>query len=577
MRLYKPAAGNGVRGGGVARDTPKTPSLASPAPPALAAGANANPFAEYVCGVPARRAPPKYMRRAPPDAAEWYGLTCDEPLVQILERLPAREGFRFAHLSKQMRRVAVRALESQLGLSPEQTIAFVDAMGGKNVFLTGGAGTGKSHTLRTIVEHLPRTTTAVTASTGCAASLIGATTLHSAVGIGLGVRPSWVYVNEIRDKKPYVFDRLRTLTTLVIDEVSMLDGKLIELVGQVVGGVRRAYDRGVQALCANAQSTAPFEGVQLIVCGDMLQLPPVEIKKGWVFEAKLWRKLAFKNHVLTTIHRQHGDAAFAQILGRMRFGESTPADLDYLVRHSSGVVPHGALKLFATNAPATAENETRLKGLLEGRKPHTFTAIDTVAGRPRRMVCNQLEPNSLLDNCLVPRHLHLAEGARVMCLRNVPLTRIANGSLGEVKAVTVHRDANGAVTGATIKVLFDAVGGREALSHHFRTYDPDPEAPSDRLYLSEFRAQGDRVVASRIQIPLRLAWAISIHKSQGQSLDRVSVDFGKCFEKGQAYVALSRVKALSNAYIRGLTLAMMRDASQKAVSWYRGLEAARWE
>lgn len=572
MLLYKSVGGNAKRAGAITMHHSNTPVVDS----------GANPFAEFVCDAPARGAPPKYMRRAPPDAAEWYGLTSDEPLVQILERLPARQSFRFAHLSKQMRRVGVRALEAQLGLSPEQTIAFVDALGGKNVFLTGGAGVGKSHTLRKIVEHLPQLTTAVTASTGCAAALLGGTTLHSAVGIGLGVRPAWFYVNEIRDTKPYVFDRLRALTTLIIDEISMADGKLLELVGKVVGDTRRAYGRGVQALCANARTASPFEGVQLIVCGDMLQLPPVNINKGWVFEAKLWRHMAFKNHVLTMIHRQHGDAAFAQILGRMRFGESTQADFDYLVAHSSGVVPHGALKLFALNAPAVRENELRFLDLLkDGRKRHPFTAIDTVNGQPRKKTrCPEtgivvLEPNSLLDQCLAPYVLELTEGARVMCLRNIPGTGVANGSLGEVKAVTVHRNAHDVVTSASIKVLFDGVGGREPVSHHFYTYDP--EAPNDRIYKSEFKAQGDRVAASRIQIPLRQAWAISIHKSQGMSLDKVCVEFQKCFAPGQAYVALSRVKALANAYIRGLTLRMMRDVSQKAVSWYRGLEVGQWE
>ena len=155
MKVYRRAIPDHLRSVPAATAAPRVTMYGGSVTAGSSRGDAGNPFAEYACGKPAPNKPPKYMRRARPDAPEWYGLEDDGTLVQIWERLGVRDGHKHRRLSKQMRRVCTRALEKQLGLSPEQACAFSDAVCGKNVFLSGGAGVGKSHTLTQIVKHLP--------------------------------------------------------------------------------------------------------------------------------------------------------------------------------------------------------------------------------------------------------------------------------------------------------------------------------------------------------------------------------------------------------------------------------------
>jgi ATP-dependent DNA helicase PIF1 len=422
-------------------------------------------------------------------------------------------------------------------------------------------GVGKSYTLKRIIQYLRPESYTVTSSTGCSAAIIGATTLHSALGLGLGTQPVMAYVKKITKENPHCYERIRCMRTLIIDEVSMLDGKFFDKAGTVVAHVRRNF---TWDLLANAAPSLAWDGMQLILCGDFMQLPPVKVRdNGWIFDAKCWAELGFKNHLLTMIHRQHGDGPFAEILARMRMGQSTAADLAYVQANSAPEPPEGALQLFAVNAPADHVNEAKMRELVnvDRQTPHKFTAID--AG-----------PKHLLAHSPAPKELWLCKNARCICLKNIDVG-IANGSLGTVQdLVPVHAPGTTTVTGCRISVLFDGVMGGEPILYTFSTYDP--EVPNERVLKFSIRGSKDLEVASRIQIPLRLAWACTIHRSQGMSLNKVIIDFDRVFETGQSYTALSRVTTLAGCFIKNLTLARMRCASHKSLAWYNGLRYAEW-
>ena len=176
-----------------------------------------------------------------------------------------------------------------------------------------------------------------------------------------------------------------------------------------------------------------------------------------------------------------------------------------------------------------------------------------------------------LDNCPAPKALYLCVGARVMCLKNLG-ANLVNGSLGRVVSVTLT--FTGGKPSVGIVVMFDGLLGSEPFSHTFKTHDPD--APDDMTNKFTVRGSDNKEKASRIQIPLRLAWACSIHKSQGMSLDRVVINFDRCFEDGQAYTALSRVRSLEGAWLLNLQFKHMGMVSKKAKQWYAEMDTQQW-
>lgn len=532
---------------------------------------NRTNLAQYAYKPVSKGGTSKYTRVAPVDAPEWYGMTEDEALINIWERLDFRDGHKHRRLSKQMRRVCTRALEKKLKLSPEQAVAFADAMAGRNVFLTGGAGVGKSHTLTQIVKHLTPETYAFTASTGCAAAIVGASTLHSTLGIGLATQPAKTYAIKIKKNNPIVFQRVRRIRTLILDECSMLDGLTFNKAGLVVGMLKQDWQHYSEDYMSKLENFKLWQDMQIICCGDFMQLPPVQVKdNGWIFASRAWKELKFHNHVLSMIHRQAGDPTFAEVLARARIGKATSADVAYLCENAAQEDPENGLKLFATNKPADDLNQQRFQQLVDaGNMPHAFTAIDW-ADKPQYL--------EKLANCQVAHKLWLSNGARVMCLRNLIDGKLVNGSVGTVVSIRPFRDlVVDKIVGATIEVKFDGMMGDDSFTHTFRTYESCmPEAQVAREF--EFTVmEGKKKIASRIQIPLRLAWAVSIHKSQGMSLERASIDFNRVFENGQAYTALSRMRTLAGAFLKGLQLRHLLMVSDKARDWYTGLRVEEWE
>ena len=401
-------------------------------------------------------------------------------------------------------------------------------LGGQSVFFTGGAGVGKSHLLRQMVSRLDSRTTYITASTGLAACAIGGVTLHHWSGIGGSIdRPLNEIVEGARRKRGAQW---RAATTLVIDEISMLDGDVFDLLEEVARRVRG--------------DTRPFGGLQLIICGDFFQLPPVA-KGGasfkFAFEAKTWQACVPLTFELTKVFRQT-DERLVDALNQIRLG-SAPPDVRALIRPCEGKrldAEDGisATRLFTHKADCAKLNDAELRALSGTQL--TFSARDD--GRDADALA------TLRSSCPVPSELTLKVGAQVILMKTLDADAgLVNGARGVVTKFLATRNPS---------VRFN--NGVE------RT-----------MRLEAFGlSQAGAVVASRMQLPLALGWAISVHKSQGMTLDRCELSLRNVFECGQMYVALSRCRSLEGLALRDVDWSKCR-AHPKVLAWHREQQLKR--
>jgi hypothetical protein len=377
---------------------------------------------------------------------------------------------------------------------------------GASVFLTGEAGSGKTHIVNQYTEYLRehQIDFAVTASTGIAATHIHGMTIHSWSGIGVHAELNDDELKHVAENR-YVAKRIKKAKVLIIDEISMLDGKVLTLVERVCRKVRKIK--------------LPFGGMQVVLVGDFFQLPPVASKGKEVefaFDSDAWQGLMPAVCYLTEQHRQE-DSVFLGILSAIR---SNTFDEMHFESLSGRIIPQEELpddmtRLFSHNANVDTINAKELRKL---------------PGKTRLFVMAVRGPEALTDalvrGCLSPERLELKEGATVMFTKNNSSAGFVNGTLGTV-------------------IGFDA----ESKYPIVKT--------SDGLLITtepmEWTiAEGDEVFAKITQLPLRLAWAMTIHKSQGVSLDRAVMDLSQVFEYGQGYVALSRVRNLSGVHLLGV-------------------------
>ena len=372
---------------------------------------------------------------------------------------------------------------------------------GANVLLTGEPGSGKTHTVNAYIRYLKaaRIRVAVTASTGIAATHVGGMTIHSWSGIGIKRDLSPYDVDQIASRQSLA-RRIAQTRVLIIDEVSMLDGRVLDSVDAVCREVKR-----------NDQA---FGGLQVLLVGDFFQLPPVA-RDGdtaqFAYASKAWTALQPLVCYLSEQHRQDDDA-FLDVLRGLRQNEVGAEHRRRL--NERAVVPssNDLTQLFSHNADVDAMNEERLQHL---KGPATIFHMKA-SGRTNLV-------DQLKRGCLSPEQLAVKKGARVMFTKNSPKQEFVNGTLGTVKEFArgnrcpiVKTD-----TGDTI------------------TTEPMEWAVEDN----------GRVLARIAQIPLRLAWAITVHKSQGMSLDAALVDLQHAFEAGQGYVALSRVRTFAGLFL----------------------------
>lgn len=434
---------------------------------------------------------------------------------------PVRKNvFRDAY--QQVRRGTFEDLPS---LSSEQQRIFDVVVDKKqSCFFTGSGGTGKSLLIKTLINALPRASTSVCATTALAASVLGGTTLHAWAGCGTSTDQSMDQLMR-RVRRPDTYDRWRRTETLIIDEVSMLDGAFLDML-DAVG--RKVRDR----------EHVPFGGIQMVLSGDFHQLPPVARQgqtRAFCFEADAWTSLVnagMQSMELRTIFRQ-SDIYFVDVLRQVRQGRLTPADLREALsenfarlRADDGVQ---ATKLYTHRADVDAINESELSKIQE--KEHSFQSRD------------QGDQALLETTCPVPRRVVLKKGAQVLLLKNLQQSKgLVNG-------------ARGVVTGFSssgLPFVKFASGGRELLVE--RCIFPI--------------TLGNRMVAERTQIPLQLAYATTIHKSQGMTLDKIEVSLDKAFEAGMSYVALSRARSLQGLRIVGEVSAEGLRADPKVLKFY---------
>uniref|UniRef100_A0A060SZQ7 ATP-dependent DNA helicase PIF1 n=1 Tax=Blastobotrys adeninivorans TaxID=409370 RepID=A0A060SZQ7_BLAAD len=490
---------------------------------------------------------------------------------------------------------------------------------GKSVFFTGAAGTGKSVLLRHIIRQLQlkydpfrqsnklldiikaggggsqKVSVAVTASTGLAACNIGGVTLHSFAGIGLGKEPVETLVKKIRRNKR-VLRRWKNVKVLVVDEISMIDGTLLDKLNEVAKQIRK--------------KNAPFGGIQLVVTGDFYQLPPVpdgQTEASFAFEAECWSDIVPYTIELRQVFRQR-DTTFSDMLNQMRRGEMEPSTINaFRAQWKSLETPKEIVptELFPRKADVERSNEKRLAAL-KGAKV-VFEAEDTYRDDDARKFVK-------LENLICAQRVELKVGAQVMMIKNIDET-LVNGTVGTVIGfmsestyMLVEEGHLSSVDTPDIvnlkeEELETVFGSREEA---FNSDDPTlirkwqlidrlrrdattlgkkyplvryhlPDGTfRDRLALPEKWSIEDyegKVLASRTQIPLILAWALSIHKAQGQTLQYVKVDLSKAFEKGQAYVALSRAVSLNGLQVLGFSQDRVM-VHPSVVQFYHSLKSA---
>ncbi len=378
---------------------------------------------------------------------------------------------------------------------------------GYNTFLTGAAGSGKTYLLNSYIDHLRDygVGVSVTASTGIAATHLGGSTLHSFAGLGVREGLTDEEVEEIAGKERIRRNFSRT-DVLIIDEVSMLHPYQLDAVDRIARRVKL--------------SEKPFGGLQVILCGDFFQLPPVSVGRGreksFAYECHAWEEGGFQVCYLEEQFRQSGDALL-EVLNMIRSGEAgEEAKVHLRPRYKKDPEVGGrATKLYVRNVNVDAINESELAKLSGAEK------VFHVETKGFGKLVETLKRNSS-----VPESLPLKVGAEVMFIKNSLLGKYVNGTRGVVES-------------------FDEDNGFPVV----RTLGGDVITASPEEWRLE---ENGAVKASLTQVPLRLAWAVTIHKSQGMTLDAAEIDLSDAFEPGMGYVALSRLRSLSGLKLMGL-------------------------
>lgn len=373
---------------------------------------------------------------------------------------------------------------------------------GRNVFLTGAAGSGKTFVLREYIEYLKSLNAhiGITASTGIAATHMGGTTIHSWSGIHVSDSLSRDEILEIAERK-HIQKNITKSSVLIIDEISMLHHFRLDLVDRVIKEVKKSQE--------------PFGGMQVIFCGDFFQLPPVrkayDPEAFFAYRSSAWQSLNLKVCYLSEQHRQN-DLEYLKILNEIRdacVSAETIKILEGRFGSQSEALP---TKLYCHNRDVSSENELELSKISEQVFEYEMQE------RGRRPLIEMIQ-----KSCLAPKTLRLKEGAKVMFVRNNFEEGYVNGTLGTV-----------------IKCNSSQIKVRT-------TSDKVIEVEKESWRIEE----DGRTLAEVVQYPLRLAWAITVHKSQGMSLDEAEIDLRSSFEKGMGYVALSRVRSLSGLFLKG--------------------------
>ncbi|MBP6949015.1 MAG: AAA family ATPase [Candidatus Pacebacteria bacterium] len=388
---------------------------------------------------------------------------------------------------------------------------------GHTTFLTGAAGAGKSYVLREYIKYLKKhgINYAVTASTGIASTHISGTTIHAWSGIGIKHKLA-TYELDALEEKQNLYKRWNDTSVLIIDEVSMLHASFVDMLDKVAKHMRR--------------NDKPFGGVQVVFTGDFFQLPPVtrptdeyETSEVFAFASDAWKKAKPVVCYLTEQFRQD-DNKLTSILQAIRDGEVEEEHYEMLKEASENKHTGDHIKLYTHNTNVDDINMEEF-GKIDGnvRTYHMITK-----GKAQIV-------SSLKNNCLADEILQLKIGAKVICIKNSQDRSYVNGSMGKV----INFDHEG-------MPVVELMQGKKIT------------VKADSWKIEE----DGKVRAELQQLPIKLAWAITVHKSQGMTLDKAEVDLSRSFASGQGYVALSRLKSLEGLYLKGFNAQALQIAEQ---------------
>jgi len=400
-------------------------------------------------------------------------------------------------------------------LSKKQESVIQSILNGDTIFLTGSPGTGKSFVLQVIIPQLFYKNVGITATTGCAAINVGGTTIHSFFKLKPDTNVS-KHINKLISTKCDTYKKIRDLDILIIDEVSMLDSILCNTISNILKA------------CKNTDKV--FGGIQMIFVGDFFQLPPVT--NNFCFLSSSWIELNPKIIELTELIRQTDDKLFQLILAKLRFGKLTKQIYDILIKNKeitfTDIKP---TKLYPNNVDVDKINQKEIKKLLVNEpKSSIFTAYFTK------------DVNDNLKQKLNEYTIFLCVGSQVMITRNINIeNELVNGTRGVV--VNINKSS------CFVKTL-------NGLIHEINYYPQEYK----NNYIKNLTI---------MFMPIKLAYALTIHKSQGSTIDYLEIDLGsKIFEYGQGYTALSRGKKLENIKIINLH----RDSFKvhpNVIKWYK--------
>lgn len=404
-------------------------------------------------------------------------------------------------------------------MNQEQALAILKS--GDNVFLTGSAGTGKTYVLNKYIQYLKarKVPVSITASTGIAATHLQGTTIHAWSGIGIKDSLSLRNLRDLKEKK-YLKKHIEKTKVLIIDEISMLHKKQFDLVNEVLQFFR--------------ENDKAFGGIQVVLCGDFFQLPPIGSsgetnRDKFCFMSQSWLNANLSICYLTDQYRQT-DSELNDILNEIRQGRISERSVALLQSTKDSIDAEEPTRLYTHNMDVDRINTAHI-GEIKGRKK-MFKA---------KVKGNLKLAETIKRSIMAPETLELKKDAKVMFVKNNYEKGYLNGSLGKVLR---YNDEGYPV--------IQLNNGYEI------TAEPEDWRIED---------EAGKLLVSYVQVPLRLAWAITVHKSQGMTLDSAVMDLSKTFEKGQGYVALSRVKGLNGLQLKAFNntalevdgLALMAD------------------
>lgn len=418
---------------------------------------------------------------------------------------------------------------AELKLKPKQEEAYAALVKGESIFLTGPAGVGKTEIIKMYIKAYEHTRKiAITSTTGTSALLLNGTTLHSYLGIGLGSGSVESMVNKICGWR-WLRQRWLALDCLMIDEISMLDPVLFDKLDEIAQIIRN--------------DERPFGGIQVVLSGDFCQLPCVGTDK-FCFQASSWDKCIDRTIYLNEIIRQ-GDTCFQEVLNSVRIGRVTKkvqkildARIGVELTNEYGIKP---TKLYSKNKDVDRVNDIELDLLGEDGRQFYEYVMDTMvySGVSNRTAAL----DKFKKYCTSPEVLQLCIGAQVMLLKNLDLANgLANGSRG---------------------IITDFVGEMPVV----RFLNGEERVIDYHIWEVE---ENEKKVLRAKQLPLKVAYAISIHKVQGSTLDYAEIDLSDIFEYGQGYVALSRVKSLEGLSIIDINYDYLQ-AHPDAIKYYESL------